>query len=47
MIRFFTHLKSLAYRVMTGLAERLRQWTQPLTETLVGVSCPQKLYQSE
>ncbi len=32
----FAHLKSLAYRVVAGTAERLKQWTAPLTETVVG-----------
>ena len=34
--RLLSHLKSLAYRVITDLAGRVKQWTKPLTETFVG-----------
>jgi putative transposase len=36
LTRLFTHLKSLAKRVVTELADRLKWWTAPLTETMVG-----------
>jgi putative transposase len=36
LIRLFTHLKTLAYRIVARIAERLKQWTAPLTETVVG-----------
>jgi len=34
--RLWNGLKTLAKHVVTGLAERLKQWTQPLAETPVG-----------
>jgi hypothetical protein len=36
LFRLLTHLKSLAYRLMTEVARRVKQWTTPLTETVVG-----------
>jgi hypothetical protein len=34
--RLFSPLKSLATRIVTKLSGRLKRWTTPLTETLVG-----------
>lgn len=34
--RLLTYLKSLAFHVVTELSGRLKRWTTPLTETLVG-----------
>ena len=34
--RLFTHLKSFASRILPELSRRLKQWTTPLTETVVG-----------